>query len=279
MERKLSIGELKTILAALFLLAGFLCQGVCHAAGSEPAGNTGQIEAVVIQVDEWAVYVPNLVFYFDTQMDKRKIETLKRVANQLRNKKALITYSSTGDLSKDKHVMLSDIVSAGKNRNLEKPALEALNPPGDSQGEVVPKLSEEKVHSTETLSSQTQISDKQVSALVEALRLSAPNTGNPNDGLYSDWKIKRENIFRWSKRCTGTEMETAEFEANAEKARAVIACIMGKILREQYEISKDESVAVRRAASWWMTGDPDKYDTTPASSYTMKVLGFYRRAR
>jgi len=264
---------------ALFLLIGFFCQGVCRSAGSEPAQNEGQIEAVVIHVDEWAVYVPNLIFYFDTQMDKRKIETLKKVARQLRNKKALISYSSTGDLSKDKHAVLSDIVPAGKKRNLEKPVLEALKPPGDSQGEVVPKLSEEKVHSTETFSSQTQISDKQVSALVEALRLSAPNTGNPNDGLYSDWKIKRENIFRWSKRCTGTEMEPAEFEANAEKARAIIACIMGKILREQYEISKDESVAVRRAASWWMTGDPDKYDATPTSSYTMKVLGFYRRAR
>ena len=264
---------------ALFLLIGFFCQGVCRSAGSEPAQNEGQIEAVVIHVDEWAVYVPNLIFYFDTQMDKRKIETLKKVARQLRNKKALISYSSTGDLSKDKHAVLSDIVPAGKKRNLEKPVLEALKPPGDSQGEVVPKLSEEKVHSTETFSPQTQTSDKQVSALVEALRLSAPNTGNPNDGLYSDWKIKRENIFRWSKRCTGTEMEPAEFEASTEKARAIIACIMGKILREQYEISKDESVAVRRAASWWMTGDPDKYDATPTSSYTMKVLGFYRRAR
>jgi hypothetical protein len=279
MERKLSNVKIKTISVGLFLLIGFFCRGVCRSAGSEPAQNEGQIEAVVIHVDEWAVYVPNLIFYFDTQMDKRKIETLKKVARQLRNKKALISYSSTGDLNKDKHAVLSDIVPAGNKRNPEKPVLEALKPLGDSQGEVVPKLSEEKVHSTETFSPQTQTSDKQVSALVEALRLSAPNTGNPNDGLYSDWKIKRENIIRWSKRCTGTEMEPAEFEANTEKARAIIACIMGKILREQYEISKDESVAVRRAASWWMTGDPDKYDTTPTSSYTMKVLGFYRRAR
>lgn len=279
MERKLSNVKIKTISVGLSLLIGFFCQGVCRSAGSEPAQNEGQIEAVVIHVDEWAVYVPNLIFYFDTQMDKRKIETLKKVARQLRNKKALISYSSTGDLNKDKHAVLSDIAPAGNKRNPEKPVLEALKPPGDSQGEVVPKLSEEKVHSTETFFPQTQTSDKQVSALVEALRLSAPNTGNPNDGLYSDWKIKRENIFRWSKRCTRTEMEPAEFDANAEKARAIIACIMGKILREQYEISKDESVAVRRAASWWMTGDPDKYDTTPTSSYTMKVLGFYRRAR
>ncbi|MGA2225415.1 MAG: hypothetical protein ABSH41_13350, partial [Syntrophobacteraceae bacterium] len=80
MERKLSNVKTKTISMALFLLIGFFCQGVCRSAGSEPAQNEGQIEAVVIHVDEWAVYVPNLIFYFDTQMDKRKIETLKKVA-------------------------------------------------------------------------------------------------------------------------------------------------------------------------------------------------------
>ena len=278
MERKLSGAEIKRISVALFLLIGFLCQGLCRAADSESAGNEGRIEAVVIQVDDWAVYVPNQVFYFDTNMGKSKIETLKRMANRLRNRKALITYSSTGDLSKDKHAVLSDIVPAVEKRNLEKPVHEAIKP-DESQGKVIPKLSEEKVYATETVPSQAQIGDKQVAALVEALRLSAPNTGNPNDGLYSDWKVKWENILRWSKRCTGTEMEPAEFEANAEKARAVIACIMGKILREQYQISNDESVAVRRAASWWMMGDPDKYDTTPTNSYTLKVLDFYRRVR
>ncbi|MGA3117800.1 MAG: hypothetical protein ABSF90_25625 [Syntrophobacteraceae bacterium] len=150
MERKLSIGELKTIFVALFLFGGFLCKGgFCLAAGSESAGNAGQIEAVVIHVDEWAVYVPNLIFYFDTQMDSRKIETLKRVANQLRNKKALITYSSTGDPGKDKHILLSDIVSAGKKPNLEKLGREAAKPPGDAQENLTRKLSEEKVPPTE----------------------------------------------------------------------------------------------------------------------------------
>jgi hypothetical protein len=129
------------------------------------------------------------------------------------------------------------------------------------------------------VSAQAQISDTQVAAFVEALRLSAPNTGIPNDGLYSDWTIKWENIIRWSKRCTGTEIEPAEFEANTQKAREILACVMGKILREQYEISKDESLAVRRAASWWMTGDPDQYDTRQTSPYTLKVLDFYRRSR
>ena len=126
---------------------------------------------------------------------------------------------------------------------------------------------------------QAQIGDTQVAALVEALRLSAPNTGNPMDGLYSEWKIKWENILRWSKRCTGTEMEPAEFEANLQKAREILTCVMGKILREQYEVSKDESMAVRRAASGWMTGDPGQFATPQTGPYTQKVLDNYRRVR
>ncbi len=129
-----------------------------------------------------------------------------------------------------------------------------------------------------TVPAQAQITDTQVAAFVEALRLSAPNTGDPNDGLYSDWKIKWENILRWSKRCTGTEMEPTEFEADPRKAREILSCIMGKILREQYEIINDESIAVRRAASWWMTGDPDQYDAQQTRSYTQRVFDFYRRA-
>jgi hypothetical protein len=125
---------------------------------------------------------------------------------------------------------------------------------------------------------QAQITDAKIAALVEALRLSAPNTGNPNDGLYSDWKIKWENIVRWSKRCTGTEMEPAEFEADTLKAREILGCVMGKVLREQYEVTKDELMAVRRAASWWMTGDPELYDAEQTRPYTQKVLDSYRRS-
>jgi len=150
MERKLSIGAFKTIFIALFLLGGLSCQGsFCLAAGTEPAGNTGQIEAVVIHVDEWAVYVPNLIFYFDSKMDKRKIETLKRVADQLRNKRALITYSSTEGLSKDKHILLSDIVAAKEKPNPEKPSREAVKPASDAQGLLPRKLSVEEAPPTD----------------------------------------------------------------------------------------------------------------------------------
>ena len=178
MERKLSIGELKTIFVALFFLGGFLCQGgFCFPAGSGPAGNTSQIEAVVIQVDEWAVYAPNLIFYFDTQMDKRKIETLKKAADQLRNKKALITYSSTGDPGKDKRILLSDIVPAGEKPNLEKPGREAAKPPGDLQGKLTPKLSEGKESPTDFVPAEPKGALRQ--AAVQAVNQSAKR-GEPD---------------------------------------------------------------------------------------------------
>lgn len=132
---------------------------------------------------------------------------------------------------------------------------------------------------SQAVPARAQIGDQEINAFVEALRLSAPNTGNPNDGLYSDWKIKWENIVRWSKRCTGREMDPAEFEANMEAARDVLGCIMGKILREQYGLCNDEAIAVRRAAAWWMTGNPDQYDSPQVGPYTQRVLDFYRKTR
>lgn len=131
-----------------------------------------------------------------------------------------------------------------------------------------------------TLPVQAQISDAQVGALVEALRLAAPQTGTPNDGLYSEWQIKPENIPRWSKQCTGQQLTPTQFESSPATARAILVCVMRGVLRQQYAASpNNESVAVQRAASWWMTGDPTRYNNAPTNSYTQKVLGFYQQQR
>ncbi|NET03896.1 MAG: hypothetical protein F6K09_14335 [Merismopedia sp. SIO2A8] len=124
------------------------------------------------------------------------------------------------------------------------------------------------------------ISDAQVSALVEALRLAAPQTGTDNDELYSDWQVKPENIPRWSKQCQGEELTPRQFATNAETAQGIIACIMGDVLKLQYTASgSNESIAVQRAASWWMTGDPNQYNRGSTASYTQKVLSFYKQSR
>lgn len=121
-----------------------------------------------------------------------------------------------------------------------------------------------------------QLTPAKVEALVEALRLSAPQTGRSDDGLYSDWKIKPDNITRWSKRCLGQELTPAQFGADPVVARRVLACVMGKVLTEQYAASgNNEIVAVQRAAAWWMTGNPDLYNSGSTGRYTLRVLEAY----
>jgi tetratricopeptide (TPR) repeat protein len=121
-------------------------------------------------------------------------------------------------------------------------------------------------------------SDQQVRALVEALRQAAPQTGNPNDGLYSDWQIQAPNIPRWSQACIGRRLSPQQFEADLETARTILACVMRDVLQQEYRNSgNDEALAVRRAAAWWMTGDPSRYDSAETAAYTQKVLSFYQQ--
>lgn len=126
---------------------------------------------------------------------------------------------------------------------------------------------------------QAQVSDQQVGALVEALRQAAP-PGGKNDGYYSEWQVKPENIPRWSKRCTGKALSPTQFEASATAARGVITCVIRDVLQDEYRASKNvELTAVRRVAAWWMTGDPSRYQNTDLAPYLQKVVGFYQQQR
>jgi hypothetical protein len=123
-----------------------------------------------------------------------------------------------------------------------------------------------------------QITDAKVNSLVEALRLAAPDTGMEDDGLYSEWQIKPDNIPRWSRLCIDQELTPSEFEGNEAQAREVLACVMSDVLKEEYEASgNDESLAVRRAAAWWMAGDPEQYNSEKISDYTQEVLQHYQQ--
>lgn len=127
---------------------------------------------------------------------------------------------------------------------------------------------------------QAQVTSDQVTALVEALRLAAPDTGIEDDGLYSEWQIKPDNISRWSKRCLGVTLTVEEFEASPKLARQILECKMREVFDEQYAASQGyESLAVQRTAAWWMTGDPNRYDQSPTDTYTNKVLNFYWQER
>ncbi len=283
----------KTIFIALLFLTGYLLGGVCLAASPPPAASGNQVEAVVIKVDKWAVYVPNRVFYFDTNMSKSELQRLAGAANRLRNQKALISFSLTGQ---DQRAVITDIAPAAEQQHPQAPSQEAAAPPAGGQDYTTSQPSstppapsgqntyeqapaQQPTNELPANEAQSPIGDAQIATFVEALRLSAPRGANPESGLYSDWKIKAQNIRRWSKNCTGTAMDPEEFAADPGQAREILACVMGKILRQQFAICGNKSIAVRRAASWWMTGNPDSYDTPPTDSYTKRVLNFYTMLR
>ena len=120
-----------------------------------------------------------------------------------------------------------------------------------------------------------EISEAKVEALVEALRLSAPEA---SAGLYSDWRVKADSIRSWSSRCLNQALTPEQFAADQALARQVLICVMGPVLRDQFTASREnEIVAVQRAAAWWLGGDPEQYRSGSASAYTLKVLESYLR--
>lgn len=130
------------------------------------------------------------------------------------------------------------------------------------------------------LPAQGQVTDSQVNALVEALRVNAPPASPSGERLYSEWQVKGENIPRWSQACIGRSLTPELFEASPVTARWILACILRDTLRAEYKASgNNEAIAIRRAAAWWMTGQPASYANGDTGSYTQKVLTTYQQKR
>ncbi|TAG97985.1 MAG: hypothetical protein EAZ09_07870 [Oscillatoriales cyanobacterium] len=88
------------------------------------------------------------------------------------------------------------------------------------------------------------VTDAQVSALVEALRQAAP----------------------------------PQFEADATKAKSIVTCIVGDLLRDEYKASgNNETAAIRRAACWWMTGESAACKTGATATFADKVVSVYQQ--
>jgi hypothetical protein len=123
------------------------------------------------------------------------------------------------------------------------------------------------------------VTDAQVSALVEALRQAAPPQ-TANDGMYSQWQVLPNNISRWAKFCTKQALTPQQFEADATKAKSIVTCIVGDLLRDEYKASSNnELTAVRRAACWWMTGDSAACKSGATATYADKVISVYQQQR
>jgi hypothetical protein len=98
------------IVATLFVFLSIVPFASLFAADAQSPKIEKQIEVSIIHVDKYGVYAPNLIFYWDPGMNKQKITAMTGIAEQLRNKDAVITYSTTSDITKDKRPVLVDIV-------------------------------------------------------------------------------------------------------------------------------------------------------------------------
>jgi hypothetical protein len=127
---------------------------------------------------------------------------------------------------------------------------------------------------------QQQVSNAQVAAMVEALRLAAPKSGGSNSGYYSEWQVKPETLKGWSKTCLKKEVTPTQFQNSPELARQIVSCIMLRELNKQYTATKNnETNAVRGVACWWMTGSYTDCKTGFTATYVEKVADFYKQQR
>lgn len=128
-----------------------------------------------------------------------------------------------------------------------------------------------------TVQAQQPSLNTQVAAMVEALRLAAPKTGEANDGYYSEWQVKPQTLKSWSKFCLKKEVSPAEFENNSQLARQVVSCVVQRELKAQLEATNNETQAVQGTACWWMTGEYKGCDSGFSADYVKKVLDYYQK--
>lgn len=128
-----------------------------------------------------------------------------------------------------------------------------------------------------TVQAQQPSLNTQVAAMVEALRLAAPKTGEANDGYYSEWQVKPQTLKSWSKFCLKKEVSPAEFQNNSQLARQVVSCVVQRELKAQLEATNNETQAVQGTACWWMTGEYKGCDSGFSADYVKKVLDYYQK--
>jgi TolA-binding protein len=101
------------------------------------------------------------------------------------------------------------------------------------------------------------------------------NTRNP--GYYSDWQVKGDRIPLWSRQCLGRQITPEEFESNKSAATSTVTCIVQDMMRQEIRTAQNnEGLAIRRVASWWVTGDPGRYEEDKIAAYTQRVLSSYQ---
>ena len=133
----------------------------------------------------------------------------------------------------------------------------------------------------EPIGASALISGNQVAQLVESFRsIAQQSTTVRSTTLYSEWRVSKQNIGPWTQQCLSAETTPEEFDSNPETASKVVTCVVGRVLNTEYRAAdRDEVLAVRRTAAWWMTGDASRYNSPGTAAYTQRVLDAYQSRR
>ncbi|MFM2429719.1 MAG: hypothetical protein RLZZ511_932 [Cyanobacteriota bacterium] len=113
--------------------------------------------------------------------------------------------------------------------------------------------------------------------IAEALRQVSVQGNLRNPGYYSDWQVKGDRIGVWSRQCLGQSISPEQFEGDRGAAATIVTCIVQDMLRQEIRSAQNnEGLAIRRIASWWVTGDPNRYNDNGIAPYTQRVLSTYQ---
>ncbi|MFB2979509.1 hypothetical protein [Microseira sp. BLCC-F43] len=129
-----------------------------------------------------------------------------------------------------------------------------------------------------------RVSDAQVRALTEALRLTLVSTnftpGRIQDPLYTDWKQTPRRIAWLSRNCTKRVVLPEQVAANPALARSIIECAVRVTLNEEYyQSGNNEFEAVRRAASMFGHNTSNYNSFRFIAEFSQRALNFYRQLR
>jgi hypothetical protein len=126
---------------------------------------------------------------------------------------------------------------------------------------------------------ESALSPAQVAQLVESFRFVAQqSTSKKSTTLYSEWRVSKQNISPWTQQCLSKDATPEEFDRDATTASQVVTCVVGRVLNNEYKAAdRDEALAVRRVAAWWMTGDASRYNSPGTAIYTQRILDTYQK--
>ena len=130
----------------------------------------------------------------------------------------------------------------------------------------------------EPIGASAVVSRNQVAQLVESFRsIAQQSTTMKSTTLYSEWRVSKQNIGPWTQQCLSAETTPEEFDSNPGTASKVVTCVIGRVFNTEYKnTDRDEVLAVRRTAAWWMTGDTSRYNSPGTAAYTQRVLDAYQ---